>query len=279
VAGIWIWYMRQIAFIGTDDAFIDADRATINSKILGRIALLAVDEGDSVQKGDTLVKIDDSDLKAQLAKAEASVEFVTRSAAIASVNLDKAKDDFARTESQFQKQIVTREQYDHSKNALDLATAQRNMALSQIATAKADLAIVETQIGNTVIVSPFSGVVAKRWALQGDVIQPGQAILSMFDNKHIRVTANYEETKLKHIHPGMKVQIFVDAAPEIELHGKVVSIGQSTAAQFSLIPPSNASGNYTKITQRVSVKISLENPPDNLGLIPGLSVTARISTR
>jgi membrane fusion protein (multidrug efflux system) len=279
VTGGWFWYMQRTSSISTDDAYIEAYRSTISSKVPGRIVMLKGDEGDTVLKGDTLVRLDDSDLRAQLQKAAASLRFLTRSIEISSVNKAKALDDYARIDKQFKAQVVSQEQYNHAESARKLAEAQLDRDQAQIATAQADLGIVTTQIANMVIAAPFSGIIAKRWVLAQDVIQPGQAIFSMFDNKHVWITANYEETKLRNIQPGQLARISLDAYPGVDISGKVESIGRSTASEFSLIPASNASGNFTKITQRVPVKISIETvPPSILGL-PGLSAYVRIYSK
>jgi membrane fusion protein, multidrug efflux system len=273
---VFFWYVQRFNSVATDDAFVEAYRATISSRILGRITLLRGDEGDTVHAGDTLVRLDDADLRAQLAKAEASLRLISRSVEISSVNKAKAIDDYDRMEKQFKSQIVSQEQFSHAENARKLAEAQIDRDQAQVAAAQADLAIVKTQLSNTVIVAPFSGIIAKRWALSGDVVSPGQAIFSMFDNKHVWVTANYEETKLRSIRPGMRVQITIDAFPGQKIPGKVESIGRSTASQFSLIPPGNASGNFTKVTQRVPVKIAVASCPAAVSLLPGLSAYVRI---
>jgi membrane fusion protein, multidrug efflux system len=275
-AAVFFWYIQRFSSVATDDAFVEAYRATISSRILGRIALLNGDEGDTVRAGDTLVRLDDADLRAQLAKAEASLRLITRSVEISSVNKAKAIDDYDRMEKQFKSQIVSQEQFSHAENARKLAEAQIDRDQAQVAAAQADLAIVKTQLSNTVIVAPFEGVIARRWVLSGDVVSPGQAIFSMFDNKHVWVTANYEETKLRAIRPGMRVQITIDAFPGQALSGRVESIGRSTASQFSLIPPGNASGNFTKVTQRVPVKIAVASCPAAVSLLPGLSAYVRI---
>ena len=272
----WLWYVQRYSFISTDDAFIEADRATISSRIPGRISALHIDEGDTVRKGDTLVILDDADLHAQLQKAEASLKYITRDVEIQSINRDKAMDDYNRTEKQYQSHIVSLEQYLHAQSARKLAEAQSDMAEARISTAKADLAIVKTQLANTVIIAPFSGVIAKRWALSGDVVSAGQAIFSMFNNNHVWVTTNFEETKLRFIRPGARSSITVDAFPGIVLEGRVESIDRSTAAQFSMIPASNASGNFTKITQRVPVKIAVNAASGQIALLPGLSATVRV---
>jgi membrane fusion protein (multidrug efflux system) len=276
VAGAWVWYMEQSKSIATDDAYIEAYRSTISSKVPGRIVVLKGDEGDTVAKGDTLVRLDDSDLRAQLQKAEASLRFLTRSVEISSVNKAKALDDYVRIEKQFKAQVVSQEQYNHAESARKLSEAQLDKDEAQIATAQADLLIVKTQIADMVIIAPFSGIIAKRWVLAQDVVQPGQAIFSMFDHKHVWITANYEETKLRNIRPGLRVRISIDAYPGVEIAGKVESIGRSTASQFSLIPANNAAGNFTKITQRVPVKIAVESAPPSVSLLPGLSAYTRI---
>ena len=279
IAAVVLWYMHKYSSIATDDAFVEANRATISSKILGRIVLLKYDEGDTVRAGDTLVKLDDADLRAQLAKAEATLRLITRSVEISSVNKAKALDDYGRTEKQFKSQIVSQEQFSHAENARKLAEAQVDRDEAQVAAARADLTIVITQIANTAITAPFSGIIAKRWVLSGDVVSPGQAMFSMFDHKHIWVTANYEETKLRNIRPGMRVAISIDAFPGQPVSGRVESIGRSTASQFSLIPASNASGNFTKVTQRVPVKIAIESSPAAVSLLPGLSAYTRIFSK
>jgi membrane fusion protein, multidrug efflux system len=278
VAATWFWYVRQNTFIGTDDASIDSNRATISSRLLGRIVSLGADEGGSVKAGDTLVKLDDIDLKAQLLKAEASYRFLTRNVEISIVNKARALDDYERVAKQFKSQIIPQEQFSHADNARKLAEAQNDVATAQIATALADLAIVKAQLASTVILAPFSGVIAKRWVLTGDVVSAGQAIFSLFDKNHVWVTANYEETKLRKIKPGQNVAIVLDAFPGVTLQGKVLTIGRSTASQFSLIPAGNASGNFTKVTQRVPIRLSIE-PAASVLLLPGLSASVRISLR
>ena len=114
--------------------------------------------------------------------------------------------------------------------------------------------------------------------MKGDVVQPGQPIFSVYDNTDLWVTANYEETKISRISLGDSVAISVDAFPDNQFYGKVIQLGTNTASQFSLIPPNNASGNFTKVTQRVPVKISIEqvNSSDKVTLLPGMSVEVDI---
>ena len=283
VAVAWYWYVNLRDFVSTDDAYVDANRVSISSKILGRISRLSVDEGDTVTKGEVLVQLDQSDLQSQLEQAKASLDFAQQSVTLAKVNLSRAQDDFTRSEQQFKDAVVTKEQYDHARQALDAARAEYGIALSRVTTARAQVDVVSTQLQNCTITSPIDGNVAKRWALEGDVVQAGQPVFSVYDRALTWVTANLEETNLQQVHLGQNVSISVDTYPDREFYGKVFQIGSSTAAQFSLIPPNNASGNFTKITQRVPVKISLDGESgksgDPLGLLPGMSVEVRIKVR
>jgi len=249
--------------------------------MLGRLALLAVDEGDSVEPGQLLVGLDESDLKAQEAQARAGLEFSRQNVPVAKINIDRAQDDYNRASFQHQNSIITTEQFDHAGRALELAQAQYKVALRQVNTAEAQVAVLETQLGNTRILSPTSGVVAKKWVVPGDIVQPGQPIYTLYDLDDVWITANFEETKLQSINLGDSVRIFVDAFPNWEFSGRVVLIGAATASQFSLIPPNNASGNFTKVTQRVPVKIAFDNPApgdslNGVALLPGMSVEVKV---
>jgi membrane fusion protein (multidrug efflux system) len=283
LAGAWYWYVNLRDFVSTDDAYIEQNRVSISPKILGRVAALTVDEGDTVTPGEILARLDQTDLLAQKEQAVASLRFAEQSVELARVNLDRAQDDYARAEQQYKAGVTTKEQYDHARSALESARAERSIALARIGTAKAQVGVVQVQLENCIIASPVSGKVAKRWVLPGDIVQPGQPIFSVYDRTETWVTANLEETNLHAIHLNQDVAISVDSYPHKKFFGRVFQIGGSTAAQFSLIPPNNASGNFTKITQRVPVKISVtqDRPAgeDPVELLPGMSVEVRIKVR
>jgi len=282
VAGLYL-YMSMQNYVSTDDAYVDANSVAISSKMLGRIVYLGTDEGDTVDAKQVLVRLDDSDLRAQETSARAGLELAQQSLPLDQVNINRAQDDFNRAEVQYKGGITTKEQYDHAQKTLEAARAQYNIDLSKISTAKAQIGVIETQLQNTVINAPMDGVVAKRWVLTGDVVQPGQPIFTIYDVKDIWVTANLEETKLSHIHLNDPVEIDVDTYPGVKFYGKVFEIGNYTASEFSLIPPNNASGNFTKVTQRVPVKISIEDAPAQDGTVPvlrpGMSVEVSVKIK
>jgi len=173
------------------------------------------------------------------------------------------------------------------QKAFEVAKAQLNIDKTKVETSKAQLNVIETELLNTSIYSPMDGIVGKRWVLKGDIVQPGQPIFTIFNLNNIWVTAYLEETKLASINIGDQVDISVDAYPDQSFTGKVYQVGSNTASQFSLIPPSNASGNFTKVTQRVPIKISIEpvnangqpELSEDLRLLPGMSVEIKIAIR
>jgi membrane fusion protein (multidrug efflux system) len=282
VAAYWYIFLRD--FVSTDDAYIDANQVGISSKILGRIRELTADEGDTVTQGALLVQLDDSDLQSQAAQERENIVFNQENVSLAKINLQRAETDFRRTTDLYKDSVVSWDQFDLAKKAFDMAKAQYKIALAGVNTSKAKLEVVQTQLQNTRIMSPMTGVIAKRWVMPGDVVQPGQPIFTIYDLQNISVTANFEETKLSSIHLNDPAQISVDAHPDVKFEGRVTLIGAVTASQFSLIPPNNASGNFTKVTQRVPIKLSIERPmpsgkSDPVMLLPGMSVQVKIRIR
>ncbi|MCL4540550.1 MAG: HlyD family secretion protein, partial [Bacteroidetes bacterium] len=269
VAGYY-WYVNMQDFVATDDAYVDANSVSISTKMLGRIIYLGTDEGDTVKAGQVLVRLDDRDLRAEEASAQAGLQLAEQSVPLAQVQVNRAEDDFNRAEMQYKGGITTKEQYQHAQQALQAARAELTIAQSRIPTARAQVGVIKAQLLNTVVTSPIDGVVAKRWVLTGDVVQPGQPVFTIYDMKNVWVTANLEETKLGYVHLGDPVDINVDTYPGVKFFGRVFEMGGYTASEFSLIPPDNASGNFTKVTQRVPIKISIDDPKMPGGLKPVL---------
>ena len=149
------WYVALRGFVSTDDAYIDGDRLSLSAKMLGRVVQLSVDEGDTVQAGQQLVQLDDTDLLAQEAQVNANLDYARQNVNLAMVNLQRAQDDFQRAVAQYKDRIIPQEQYDHTKKALDVSQAQHGIALAQVQTAKAQLSVVQTQLENTRISAPI----------------------------------------------------------------------------------------------------------------------------
>ncbi|MFN8135870.1 MAG: HlyD family secretion protein [Bacteroidales bacterium] len=308
----WKWYVSYTTFITTDDAYVDSDKVSVSSKILGRIARSYVAEGDSVTRGMLLVELDSSDMVAQknqfmaakaqsvatATQAEAKYTFDQLSIKVQQVAVDKAKEDYDRASLQFKGNVITREQLDHALKAFEAAQAQFEAAQaklkvskamiesakSSIHTATAQVSTIETQLHNTRIYAPASGRIAKRWALPGDIAQPGQPIFTITKDSALYITAFFEETKIAHLQLGKPVEFTVDAFPGVTFSGQVTYIASNTASQFSLIPPNNAAGNFTKVTQRIPVRFSItdytpKNKYPNLKLVSGMSALLKITRK
>ena len=275
----YYWYVNYRDFVSTDDAMVDANRVSISSKMLGRIDELNADEGDTVHMGEVLLRLDDSDLRAQETHAIAALKLAEENIKLVNVNLSRAQDDFHRADVQFKQSVITQEQYEHARHALDAAKAEVTIARAKISTTKTQLGVVESQLQNTVVVSPIDGIVAKRWLLVGDIAQPGQSVMTVYDQDHVWITANFEETKLYEIEKNSPVTITVDSYPGQVFHGKIFQIGTYTASEFSLIPANNASGNFTKVTQRIPIKISIDDMSPLSPMYPGMSVEVSVKVK
>jgi len=149
---------------------------------------------------------------------------------------------------------------------------------AELAARRAALQAARSNLAYTTISAPTDGVVGERKVRPGQMVNPGTQVISLVEDD-VWVEANYRETQLTHVAVGDQAEIKIDAFPGIVLHGKVSSLAPASGSQFALLPPDNATGNFTKVTQRIPVKITLE--PDsrlNGKLRPGMSVLATIAT-
>ncbi|HEY2517405.1 MAG TPA: HlyD family secretion protein [Polyangiaceae bacterium] len=142
--------------------------------------------------------------------------------------------------------------------------------------AKAQLAQAELNLSYTKIIAPVAGIVGKKAIAVGDHVAPGQQLLAIAEVDSVWVTANFRETQLKKVHPGLAATVHVDAL-ELDLNGSVESIAGATGSRFSVLPPENASGNYVKVVQRIPVRIKIDGAKDVLDrLRPGMSVEPQV---
>ena len=159
------------------------------------------------------------------------------------------------------------------------AQAKEQATAATIAKARASVHALELQLGYCTVAAPTAGLVTRRTVEAGQIIQPGQTLLTLVPINAVWVTANYKETQLKDVRPGQEAEIEVDMNGRV-LKGKVDSISASTGSKLSLFPPENAAGNFVKVVQRIPVKILLDpKEAEAAGLRPGLNVTATIHTR
>ena len=232
--------------------------------------------------------------KAQKAVAQNNIE-------VARSNLDKANRDLDRTKLLRQRDVASQSQLDAAEAAATSAAAAYRAATEQaavsgfgetgaqaqvrlteakIAAAQAAVDVARTQLSWTASIAPVTGRIAKKSLEVGQYVSPGQPVLAVVSDSAVWVVANLKETQIDEVHAGLPVHVSVDAYPGLSLTGKVRSLQAATGSRFSMLPPDNASGNFTKVVQRVPVRIDLDIP-DSLRsrLVPGLSTNIAIRVR
>ncbi len=158
--------------------------------------------------------------------------------------------------------------------------AQVKQALAQGEGARAQLAAAETNVGATLIRAAIDGRIGSKTVRQGQYVQAATRLMTLVPVKDLYITANFKETQLGLMRPGQPVSVSVDALPGVEIPGRVASVSPGTGAQFSVLPPQNATGNFTKIVQRVPVRIAISPGPETRALlVPGMSVEVSVDTR
>lgn len=163
--------------------------------------------------------------------------------------------------------------------SLDVLEGQRSLRQAEVATADAALGAAQRDMSYTQVMAPFDGVLNKRQVQQGSLVTKGTHIVSIVPSVLPHIVANYKETQLARVQPGQQVSIAVDGLPNKQLRGRVSDIAPMSGAESSLLPAENATGNFTKVVQRIPVRIELEPGQDALQqLRPGMSVTVSINT-
>jgi multidrug resistance efflux pump len=312
LCGGYYWYYTT-KYVSTDDARISGTIVSISSKVSGKVAKILVAEGDQVKAGQLLALIDPKDILAQKAQAEASlatakanyeqlingsrpqeIEQARAGLDQAKANLDNAAINYERMQKLFADGAISASQRDNAQTAyqvaresyhaanqtLDLVTTGARAesiraAAAQVQQAEAALAAINLTHGDTSIVSPVDGIIALKSASVGEVVVTGQPLFSVIDSGDIRVNARIEETYIGKLKVGQLVEYTIDGYPGRTFYGKIYELGNAATSVFALIPTENASNNYTKVTQRIPVKISL---PENSDVVfrPGMSVVIKV---
>lgn len=304
-----VWISSKFVHFGnvefTDNAQIQRHIVPVNSRVQGYIKEIRFNEYAKVRKGDTLIVIDDADMKLRVAQAEAEYQnalagrgVADRSVGVASANvavsdasiaearvlMDNAAVDLDRYSRLLEKDAVTRQQYDGVKTDYEAKKARYEM-LSRQRTASSTIvnetkermtqtdaginlaqALLETarlNLSYTIITAPCDGYASRKSIQTGELVQPGQTLLDIVDSNDVWVSANFKETQLQHIHEGSKVDVTVDAIPDVVFHGVVRSLSTATGAALSLLPQDNSAGNFVKVRQRIPVRIEFTSDGNN----------------
>lgn len=276
-----LWFLHRQRYVWTNDAYLDGYQITISPDIEARIIKLYVDEGDYVKKGDLLVQLDESIYNSQKQDALTNVAFLEEKVKQQKIEMEKLRDIYYVARAEYENEIISYIEFDKIEKDYRFAEAAYRVSEANLANGIAKLGVIEELLVHTKVFAPRDGAIAKRWVVAGDVASYGQPLFVLTDVKNIWVTANLDEDKVENVKMGNSVRVHVDAYPDMTFTGSVFAVRASAASQFSLFPPDNATGNFTKVVQRVPIKILLDIPQTNppLYLYPGMSVEIDIKVR
>jgi membrane fusion protein (multidrug efflux system) len=331
------WVYQRWTHVYLDDARIDGEVVTLSSRVSGWLTDLPVIEGDVVNKGQLLARIDERDsvlqrevlasklqaIESQMAVMRAQTgqvdqetlgRYQSETSRLAAAEAEAASLDaqLKQTEADFKRmqsldKYVTGQEVEYARTAYQQAQERHRKALSEIAAARGNLSSAggsrrqvnviaqqllvltrqademraeikrrEIDIADRTITAPSNGKVVMTFVRKGEHVAVGQRILMFHDPNEIWVEANVKETDVGHLKVGMKADIRVDAYPGKVFKGEVFRIGQAATNRFALLPDPNPSGNFTKITQRLPLRVKLLDK--DAGLRPGMMVEVYVAT-
>jgi len=306
------FYLEGGRYVSTDNAYVKADKVPVSAEVSGAVKDVLVHENQAVSAGQVLFRLDPAPFRVAVAKAEAKLAQVRTdlSALQASYREKQAEIALARTRLAFAnrdqqrqadlvaKHFISASRYDDAKQNTELA-AQQIAALEQdlnrigetlggsinsditrhpsYLAAKAELEQAKLDLAHVEVHASLPGTVGKL-PKPGQYVTAGTVVTALVASSNMWVEANFPETDLTYVHPGQPVSIRVDTYPGAAWRGVVDSLSPATGSEFSVIPAQNATGNWVKITQRVPVRIRLENRTDSPQLRAGLSTEVEIDT-
>jgi len=272
-------------WVSTDDAFVEGTMSFLAAEIPGRVQEVAVDQHQAVRAGDLLVRLDPADYEARVARARANLaeahnrmRAAQASAGSAEaerrateVELWRAERELERVSTLVQSNAASRQRLEQASAARDSAAARsRALALraeaeaamlgddAPLRQAEAALREAELALSHTEVRAPFDGVVGRKNVEPGTIVAPGQPLLALTGAGRSWVIANFKETQIRELGIGSPAEVSIDAFPGVVWRGHVDSFSPATGAKYALIPAEPAAGNFTRVVQRVPVKIVLD---------------------
>ncbi|MBK9427583.1 MAG: efflux RND transporter periplasmic adaptor subunit [Gammaproteobacteria bacterium] len=305
-------YLGKRKFVETDNAYTTGDIINVGSQLDDVILWLGAEEGDYVEQGQELIRLDGGTPKNRLARAQSDLARAVQEVATlkqlgrrraAEVREAEIRYTLARNEAERRKKLadrgmISKEERDISVLRMEEAKAAMDSAQQKLIEARIDAGAMpiaqhpkvltagawtrglSSMVNKTTIVAPVAGHIAKRFVSAGDVIKAGRPLLQMVQLDKVWVAANFKETQLRNLHIGQPAKIVSDLyGDEVVYEGTVIGTGTGTGAAFSLLPAQNATGNWLKIVQRVPVRIALEGDMIKTHPLPlGTSLAVTIDT-
>jgi membrane fusion protein (multidrug efflux system) len=307
-------YLMGGRYISTDNAYVGAQKVLITPDISGKINRVAVQEGQHVAPGDVLFEIDPVPFQLAVRQAQSKLDSVrtdfnnlkgnlaslTKLVDLAKKSVELKQKDVDRKTALVANRSGSQADLDNSLAAMvtvqlqaQFATQQRGTTLNQLLgdpdlpieqfppylLAKAALDQAERDLDHAVVRAPISGIATQVDSIQlGRYVMAATPVFSVIDDSHPWVDANPKETDITNLRVGQKVKIEVDTFPEHVFHGTVEAVSPGTGAQFAILPPQNATGNWVKVVQRVPVRIAFDPDDQTSHLRAGMSVTVDIDT-
>jgi len=307
------WYEATGRYVSTENAYVKSHVIAVSPNIDGRVTNVFVEENQRVKSGDLLFKLDPepywmmvrmSDAKRETARQEIESTRAEYHQIIAEI--EKAKADVRYYESEASRQrklankaITTRTKLDEAEFNLtsakqDVATLRQKIRTvvarlggdpkrdaelhPDYMAAETEKAMAEMNLGYTEIRAPLDGVVTRLKLEAGEWVEEGEPAFGIIAVDTTWIEANLKETQLTHVREGQDVSVEIDAYPDVVWNAKVASISPATGAEFSVLPPQNASGNWVKVVQRLPVRIAIEYSPDKPPLRAGMTATVTVDT-
>ena len=310
--GIYI-YAESGRHVTTENAYIKSNIIAISSDVSGRVEWVGVEDSTLVRKGQILFRLDQQPFKIALERSEAELDLVRTQVehlrtdyheAIAQVAAEDERVKFLTRQLSRHKKLMDRklgseQAYDVAAHDLSLAKRQVRVLRQRVqralqsvggnpdievevharflrARAERDQAAIA--LADTSIEAPVDGIVSNMKLQAGEYVKEGHAVFTIIENGKVWVEANLKETQLTHVLEGQSASITVDAYPGVEWPATVDAIAPATGAEFSVLPPQNATGNWVKVVQRIPVLLDVEQPPKGNPLRAGMTVTVAIDT-
>ncbi|MBC7465091.1 MAG: HlyD family secretion protein [Bdellovibrio sp.] len=255
---------EHLRYVETDNAQVEAHSVLLAPKVPGFVTKVNVVEGQKVKKDDVLVEIDERDYNNTLRQVKGDL-------ASLEARRSDAEKSFRRISSLYKSGAVSQQQYDTSSAAAQDVRSKYDALSAQVSQAQLNLE-------NTKVKAPSDGYIAKKSVEPGQLASAGVPLIGFVSSESRWVTANFKETDIEDIKVGAAAFIAVDALSKSDLKGTVESISSATGSTFTLLPPDNATGNFTKVVQRVPVKIKIDGLTDkDIEILrAGLSATVKI---